>query len=72
LASCELGADCTRNSATWQTHCIDLGRCDAVNVSRQILDQLDSDADRQEAQRARDLIVKAAKTGDLSLLGLPK
>jgi hypothetical protein len=72
LASCELGADCSRGSMTWQTLCIDTGRCDSGNVSKYVLDYLDSDADRLEAQRVRDLIVKAAKTGDVSLLGLPK
>jgi hypothetical protein len=72
LASCELGADCSRGSITWQSLCIDTGRCDSNSVSRHVLDFLDSDADRLEAQRVRDLIVKAAKTGDVSLLGLPK
>jgi hypothetical protein len=72
LASCELGADCSRGSMTWQSLCIDTGRCDSTSVSRHVLDFLDSDADRLEAQRVRDLIVKAAKTGDVSLLGLPK
>jgi hypothetical protein len=72
LAACELGADCSRGSMTWQALCIDTGRCDSSSVSRHVLDYLDSDADRLEAQRVRDLIVKAAKTGDVSLLGLPK
>lgn len=72
LAACELGADCSRGSMSWQALCIDTGRCDSTSVSRHVLDYLDSDADRLEAQRVRDLIVKAAKTGDVSLLGLPK
>ncbi len=72
LAACELGADCSRGSMTWQALCIDTGRCDSSSVSRHVLDYLDSDADRLEAQRVRDLIVKAAKSGDVSLLGLPK
>ncbi len=72
LAACELGADCSRGSINWQTLCIDTGRCDSNGVSRHVLDYLDSDADRLEAQRVRDLIVKASKTGDVSLLGLPK
>jgi hypothetical protein len=72
LAACELGADCSRASVHWQSQCIDTGRCDSPGIARQVLDYLDSDADRLEAQRVRDLIVKAAKTGDVSLLGLPK
>ncbi|MGB8337249.1 MAG: hypothetical protein WCD07_03000 [Burkholderiales bacterium] len=72
LAACELGADCSRSSASWQSLCIDTGRCDSSGIARQVLDYLDSDADRFEAQRVHDLIVKAAKTGDVSLLGLPK
>ncbi|MGB9149684.1 MAG: hypothetical protein WCB36_05505 [Burkholderiales bacterium] len=72
LAACELGADCSTGSITWAEQCINDGNCSSPNVAQQILDRLDSDADRLEAQRARDLIVKAAKTGDVSLLGLPK
>ncbi len=72
LAACELGADCSRGSMTWQALCIDTGRCDSAGVAQHVLNYLDSDADRIEAQRVRDLIVKAAKTGDVSLLGLPK
>lgn len=72
LAACELGADCSSGSITWAEQCINDANCSSPNVAQQILDRLDSDADRLEARRVRDLIVKAAKTGDVSLLGLPK
>ncbi len=71
MVACDLGADCTRDSVSWVSACIDQNRCAAPNVSKQILDNLDSDADRNEVQRVRQLILKAVQTGDVSLLGLP-
>jgi hypothetical protein len=71
LAACDLGADCSRDSLQWTAACIEQNRCNAPSVTRQLLDNLDSDADRIEVKRVSALIVKAMQTGDVSLLGLP-
>jgi hypothetical protein len=72
LAACDLGADCSRDSVQWAAACIEQNRCSAPGVARQLLDNLDSDADRLEVKRVSQLITKAVQTGDVSLLGLPK
>ncbi|MES2069280.1 MAG: hypothetical protein V4488_02955 [Pseudomonadota bacterium] len=69
LAACELGMECGAGSLKALQLCANLGQCSG-SVQERYLQSLSNQAERDIAQKERDLVVGAVRNGDYRALGL--